>query len=120
LTGAGQLERVHGGAVIPSGVVNIVYQQRRRLNARGKTAIAKACAKFIPNGAFIFFLNIETSTEAVAQQLLDHENLLVVTNNLNTANILAANASCKIILTAGVLRRSDGARRLCWFDFSGQ
>jgi DeoR family glycerol-3-phosphate regulon repressor len=49
------LERVHGGAVIPSGVVNIVYQQRRRLNARGKTAIAKACAKFIPNGAFIFF-----------------------------------------------------------------
>ena len=44
----------------------------------------------------------------MAQQLLDHENLLVVTNNLNTANILAANASCKIILTAGVLRRSDG------------
>lgn len=107
LTGAGQLERVHGGAVIPSGVVNIVYQQRRRLNARGKTAIAKACAKFIPNGASIF-LNIGTSTEAVAQQLLDHENLMVVTNNLNTANILAANTSCKIILTAGVLRRSDG------------
>ena len=107
LTRAGQLERVHGGAVIPSGVVNIVYQQRRRLNARGKNAIAKACAKLIPNGASVF-LNIGTSTEAVAQQLLDHENLLVVTNNLNVANILAANASCEIILTAGVLRRSDG------------
>lgn len=107
LTGAGQLERVHGGAVIPSGVVNIVYQQRRRLNASGKTAMAKACAKFIPNGASIF-LNIGTSTEAVARQLLYHENLMVVTNNLNIANILAANASCKIILTAGVLRRSDG------------
>jgi len=44
----------------------------------------------------------------VAQELLDHENLLVVTNNLNIANILAANKSCEIILAGGVLRRSDG------------
>ena len=70
LTGAGQLERVHGGAVIPSGVVNIVYQQRRRLNARGKTAIAKACAKFIPNGASIF-LNIEPFLPSVKYTLIN-------------------------------------------------
>ena len=107
LTDSGQLERVHGGAVVPSGVVNIVYEERRRLNASGKHAIAETCAQAIPNGASVF-MNIGTSTEAVAQSLLDHENLLVVTNNLNIANILIANTSCEIILTAGILRRIDG------------
>ncbi len=102
-----RLERVHGGAVVPSGVVNIVYQERRRLNESGKKAIAEICANAIPDGASVF-MNIGTSTEAVAREMLDHENLLVVTNNLNIANILAANQSCQIILAGGVLRRTDG------------
>lgn len=107
LADSGRLDRVHGGAVIPSGVVNIVYDERRRLNEKGKKAIAMACAKAIPEGASVF-MNIGTSTEAVARELLGHENLLVVTNNMNIANILATNRSCEIILTGGVLRRSDG------------
>ncbi len=107
LAETGRLERVHGGAVIPSGVVNIVYNERRRLNEDGKRAIAAACAASIPDGASVF-MNIGTTTEAVARELLDHENLLVVTNNLNIANTLAANHSCEIILTGGVLRRADG------------
>lgn len=107
LAQSGRLERVHGGAVIPSGVVNIVYEERRRLNEGGKKSIALACARAIPDGASVF-MNIGTSTEAVARELLDHENLLVVTNNLNIANILAQNHSCEIILAGGVLRRADG------------
>ena len=107
LTDSGAWERVYGGAVVPSGVVNIVYEERRRLNASGKHAIAKTCAQAIPNSASVF-MNIGTSTEAVAQSLLNHKNLLVVTNNLNIANILKANTSCEIILTAGILRRIDG------------
>lgn len=107
LAQGGRLERVHGGAVVPSGVMNIVYDERRRMNEEGKKAIAVACAASIPNGATVF-MNIGTSTEAVAQKLLDHENLLVVTNNMNIANTLAANLSCEIILTGGVLRRADG------------
>jgi DeoR family glycerol-3-phosphate regulon repressor len=103
----GLLERVHRGAVIPSGVMNIVYRERRRLNEKGKKAIAVACAASIPDGASVF-MNIGTSTEAVAHELLDHDNLLVVTNNMNIANTLSANQSCEIILTGGILRRSDG------------
>ncbi|WP_417270048.1 DeoR/GlpR family DNA-binding transcription regulator [Celeribacter sp.] len=103
----GRLERVHGGAVLPSGVINIVYEERRRLNEAGKKSIGKACAAQIPNGASVF-MNIGTTTEAVARALLDHENLLVVTNNINIANILAANKSCEIIVAGGVLRRTDG------------
>ncbi|MEH6833106.1 MULTISPECIES: DeoR/GlpR family DNA-binding transcription regulator [Falsihalocynthiibacter] len=107
LADRGRLQRVHGGAVVSSGVVNIQYEERRRLNDTGKKAIAVKCAEAIPNGASVF-MNIGTSTEAVARELLDHENLLVVTNNINIANILAANHSCEIILAGGVLRRADG------------
>ncbi|KIN73545.1 DeoR/GlpR family DNA-binding transcription regulator [Sulfitobacter guttiformis] len=107
LAESGRLERVHGGAVVPSGVVNILYEERRRLNDVGKKAIAVECARTIPDGASVF-MNIGTTTEAVAHELLDHENLLVVTNNLNIANILAINHSCEIILAGGVLRRADG------------
>ena len=107
LTEIGKLERVHGGAVIPSGVVNIEYEQRRLLNKSGKRNIAAECASRIPNGASVF-INIGTTTEAVARELLNHDNLLVVTNNLNIANILSANKNCEIILAGGILRRLDG------------
>lgn len=107
LSERGRLDRVHGGAVVPSGVINIEYEERGCLNDTGKKAIAEACARAIPNGASVF-KNIGTMTEAVARELLDHENLLVVTNNLNIANILAPNHNCEIMLAGGVLRRSDG------------
>lgn len=107
LTKDGQVSRVHGGAILASGVVNIVYEERRRLNETGKQAIALACAAAIPDGASVF-MNIGTTTEAVARALIDHKNLLVVTNNINIANSLAANPTAQIILTGGTLRRSDG------------
>ncbi|MEX5728209.1 DeoR family glycerol-3-phosphate regulon repressor [Rhodovulum iodosum] len=107
LAEAGRLERVHGGAILPSGTTNIGYQERRALNADAKAAIARACAARVPGDASLF-LNIGTSTEAVARELLHHRNLMVVTNNMNVANILVANRDCEIIVTGGQLRRTDG------------
>ncbi|WP_425046471.1 DeoR/GlpR family DNA-binding transcription regulator [Primorskyibacter sp. S87] len=107
LADAGHLDRVHGGAVLRSGVVNIGYQDRRALNEDAKIRIAQACASDIPDGSSVF-LNIGTSTEAVAQALGQHKGLMVVTNNINVANILAPNEDCQIVLAGGVLRRSDG------------
>lgn len=107
LAETGQLERVHGGAIVASGTVNIAYSQRRGLNAEAKAAIAAKCAAHIPSDCSVF-LNIGTTTETVAKALLDHTNLMVVTNNINVASILAANKSCEIVLAGGVLRRSDG------------
>ena len=101
------LDRIHGGAVLPSGVTNIGYEDRRRLNADAKEAIARACATEIPNGASLF-LNIGTTTEAVARALQGHSGLMVVTNNMNAAQILAGNPSCEVVLTGGALRRADG------------
>ncbi|MDR9394483.1 MAG: DeoR/GlpR family DNA-binding transcription regulator [Roseovarius sp.] len=106
LANAGKLERVHGGAILPSGVSNILYEERRRLNEEAKTAIARACAAAIPDEASLF-LDIGTTTEAVARELLDHHNLMVVTNNLNVAQTLLANKTCQIVVAGGTLRRAD-------------
>lgn len=107
LAEAGRLERVHGGAVLPSGTVNIGYEDRRALNADAKTRIARTVAAMLPDGASIF-LNIGTTTEAVAQALLGHRGLLVVTNNLNVAQTLTANRDCEVVMTGGGLRAADG------------
>jgi DeoR family glycerol-3-phosphate regulon repressor len=107
LAESGQLKRVHGGAILPSGVANIGYDERRDLNRGAKARIAKRCAADISDNASVF-LNIGTSTEAVAHELLSHRNLMVVTNNLNIAHILAANPDCEVIVAGGTLRRSDG------------
>jgi DeoR family glycerol-3-phosphate regulon repressor len=106
LANAGKLERVHGGAILPSGVSNILYEERRRLNEPAKQAIARACAAAIPDDASLF-LDIGTTTEAVARELMDHRNLMVVTNNMNVAQILLANTDCEIVVAGGALRRSD-------------
>src|SRR5687768_7212607 len=62
LAEAGRLERVHGGAVLPSGTTNIAYEERRRLNGEAKAAMGRACARLIPPGSSLF-LAIGTSTE---------------------------------------------------------
>ena len=107
LADAGKLDRVHGGAVMRTGVVNIGYEERRNLNSGAKAAIARRCARDIADNTSLF-INIGTTTEAVARELLGHRNLTVVTNNINVANILVANEGCDVIVAGGVVRRSDG------------
>jgi DeoR family transcriptional regulator, glycerol-3-phosphate regulon repressor len=107
LAEAGALARVHGGAVLPSGTTNIGYDDRRVLNEAAKRAMAEVCAGLIPDRASLF-LNIGTTTEAVARALGQHRDLLVVTNNMNVAAILTPHPSCELILAGGHLRRSDG------------
>ena len=107
LSERGLLTRVHGGAVLPSGTRNFGYEDRRDLHSDAKERIGRAMAARIPNGASVF-LDIGTTVEATARALMQHSDLLVVTNNLNVATILAANADIDVLLTGGILRRSDG------------
>ena len=107
LAEAGRLERVHGGAVLPSRTVNIAYAERRRLSADGKAAMARACARRIPEDCAVF-LSIGTSTEALAAALVHHRNMMIVTNNMNVAEILSYKDDCDVIVTGGTLRQADG------------
>src|SRR5207237_2555443 len=74
------LTRVHGGAIIASGVENLSYEARRFVAAEEKRAIGRAAAELISNGSSLF-INIGTTTEEVASALTTHEDLLVITNN---------------------------------------
>jgi DeoR family glycerol-3-phosphate regulon repressor len=103
----GLLTRFHGGVRAPrSTVENIAHQQREHLNTAGKTRIASAVAAAVPNDCSLI-LNIGTTTECIARALLNHCGLRVITNNLNVANILSANANCEVIVVGGVVRGRD-------------
>ncbi|SET07631.1 DeoR/GlpR family DNA-binding transcription regulator [Oceanicella actignis] len=100
------LMRTHGGAVVASGVANIGYDQRRVHMQAEKEALAALCAADIPDGCSLF-INIGTTTEAVARALLKHRELMAITNNMNVAMTLARNPDCEVVVAGGVLRRSD-------------
>jgi DeoR family glycerol-3-phosphate regulon repressor len=101
------LARVHGGAIISSGVENVEYDARRMIAADEKAAIGRAAADMIPDNSSLF-INIGTTTEAVARSLLQHKGLLVVTNNINVANEMRPYPEIEVAIAGGTVRRSDG------------
>lgn len=102
------MSRVHGGAIVSSGVENVAYEARRFIAQSEKRAIGEAAARLIPSNASLF-INIGTTTEEVARALGDHEGLLVITNNLNVATLLYRHPRMEVIMAGGPVRRSDGA-----------
>jgi DeoR family transcriptional regulator, glycerol-3-phosphate regulon repressor len=101
------LTRIHGGALFPSGIENVEYEERRAVAAAEKEAIGRAAAKLIPDRASLF-INIGTTTEAVGKALLGHSGLLVITNNINVANRLRVFQNFEVIIAGGAVRGSDG------------
>ena len=107
LAEAGLLTRFHGGVRVPGSTTeNIAYRQREQLNDQAKRCIARAVALAVPNGCSLI-LNIGTTTEAIARELLGHRGLRVITNNLNVAAILSDNPHCEVIIAGGVVRSRD-------------
>ncbi|MCP8885123.1 DeoR/GlpR family DNA-binding transcription regulator [Devosia sp. XJ19-1] len=103
----GALKRTHGGAMHPSGVENVEYEARRQIAPIEKRAIGRAAAALIPDHASLF-INIGTTTEAVAQALTEHRGLMVITNNINVANHLRIVPTMEVVIAGGVVRPSDG------------
>ena len=107
LSSAGLLARFHGGVRVPTSTIeNIAYRQRQQLNAAAKQRIARSVAGAVPNECSLF-INIGTTTEAIARELLRHQGLRVITNNLNVAAILSDNPACEVIVAGGVVRPRD-------------
>jgi DeoR family glycerol-3-phosphate regulon repressor len=101
------LTRIHGGAMVSSGVENMAYESRRQLAEQEKRRIGARAAELIPNNSSLY-VNIGTTTEEVARHLVRHEGLLVITNNIHVANILMPLPKIDVIIAGGVVRRSDG------------
>lgn len=104
----GILRRYHGGASLPTNTRNIDYSARCELMREEKERIGRLVADHIPDGASLF-LNIGTTTEAVARALTGHRGLRIVTNNLNVAMLLSQGQDFEITVAGGRLRRHDMA-----------
>ncbi|WP_085809191.1 DeoR/GlpR family DNA-binding transcription regulator [Sphingomonas sp. TZW2008] len=102
------LSRVHGGAVVTSGVGNLRYAERRLVAAETKDAIGAAAAALVPDGSSLF-LTIGSTTEAIARHLTGHRELMVITNNLNVVEILADCPGIEVIAAGGRVRPGDRA-----------
>ncbi len=116
----GLMRRYHGGVGLALSTANVDYSSRQVLNQEEKIRIARMVAQEIPNNASLF-INIGTTTEAVARALVsDHKNLRVITNNLNVAAMLCENESFEVIVAGGVVRRDRGVIGESTIDFIRQ
>lgn len=101
------LQRIHGGAIVGSGIENVSYEARHMLAPSAKKAIGISAAELIPDNSSLL-LNIGTTTEQVAHSLSQHRGLLVITNNINAIDIMKHFPNIELIIAGGQVRRSDG------------
>jgi ribose transport system substrate-binding protein len=111
LAAEGLLQRVRGGAALPSYGANPdfysdAFQHRLQLNVEGKSVIGRWAAELVEDGDSILF-DASTSAYMLAGYLQDRKNLTVVTNGVETARRLARNPTNSVLLLGGLLR-SDG------------
>ncbi len=104
---SGQLARVHGGAVPPTTAAPAVppepaYSERTGLNLAQKREIARLAAALIQPGQACF-LDAGSTTLALAEELARREGLIVVTNSLHAATVLARSGAHEVRLLGGQL-----------------
>ena len=104
----GWLQRYHGGAGPSSSTENVAYFDRRIICLKEKQRIGSMAAEHISEKASLF-INIGTTTEEVAKALCEHQQLRVITNNLNVAAILSKNENFEIMVSGGKIRNRDFA-----------
>ena len=120
LADQGLLRRTHGGAAsVGSSIQNTAYAMRAGLMRDEKQRIAEAIAAQIPDHASLF-INIGTTTEAIARALLNHSGLKIITNNLHVAALLSAKADFEVLLAGGTVRSDGGVVGQAAVDFIRQ
>jgi DeoR family transcriptional regulator, glycerol-3-phosphate regulon repressor len=106
LADANLLRRYHGGASLPTSAENVAYDTRQQMGRDEKRRIAELVATHIPDQASLF-INLGTTTEAVAHALDRHRGLRVITNNLNVANVMTDYPEAEVLVTGGIVRPWD-------------
>jgi DeoR family transcriptional regulator of aga operon len=99
------LKRVRGGAVGASGADEGAFEMRLRHRSAEKLAIARAAAAIVHDGEAIA-LDCSTTCYFLAQELRGRRGLVVLTNGLRAAELLAE-AGATVVLPGGTLRRSS-------------
>lgn len=100
----GLIERCHGGAVVQS---EISYSAKRETNREIKEKIADVCAEMVRPGMQIY-LDAGTTTWEIARRIRSTDNLLVLTNDVEIAEILL-DSSVKIFMLGGQIQNETGS-----------
>ncbi|MCP5097997.1 MAG: substrate-binding domain-containing protein [Chloroflexi bacterium] len=106
LAAKNQIRRVHGGAALLEETIpnrHQAFAARADVNREAKEQIGQWAASLIQNGDAIV-LDASSTVYHLATHLQDHQNLTVVTNGLQTAQLLAQNLSNTVILAANIVR----------------
>ncbi len=108
LEAAGQLRRIHGGAVLfrPDQEQPIVV--RSRVKSREKARLAAVAREMVEDGMSIF-IDTGSTPMALARTLMDARRLTVMTNSLDMAAMLAQAPGLKVKTTPGWVRANDNA-----------
>jgi len=103
----GVIQRAHGGAVIaePAAPEPPIIQ-RMAENTEEKRRIGRAAAELIRDAETVF-LGSGTTTLEVARNLVEKDNLTLITNALNIANLFAGRPNITVIVVGGLLRPSE-------------
>lgn len=101
------LRRVRGGAIPKNGrAIYPISNNRAQVHASEKKRIAQWAAELVNDGEVIF-LDAGTTVLHMAPFLQDRRAITVLTNQLETAQILARDPSKTVILVGGVVK-TDG------------
>lgn len=102
----GLVRRVRGGAVAVNGGAirtKTDFEARANRYKRAKELMGRWAARMVQDGDAIV-LDASSTVYYVAKNLLDRQNLTVVTNGLETAVLLAQNSTNRVILAADQVR----------------
>jgi len=109
LEDAGQLTRVHGGAVLSNAkqLPYAAFSIRHQDHAQEKNAIGQQAAQLVQDGDSVL-LDASSTAYYLALNLKERSGLRVVTNGIEVARLLAQNPTNTVILIGGVVRQ-DGS-----------
>jgi DeoR/GlpR family transcriptional regulator of sugar metabolism len=100
----GELQRVHGGAVVTEGTTDEpLFDDKTAIAAHEKEGIAAAARRLVPPHGTLY-LDGGSTVLALARLLTGLTQLTVVTNSLRVAHLLSAGGP-HLILIGGALRR---------------
>lgn len=102
----GLLRRRYGGVSLPTSASNSPIGGYQVRNLQGKQQIAARVAADIPENATVS-LGVGSSIELVAQALIHHQSLRILTNNLSVASALSGNSGIEVIVSGGQYRHND-------------
>jgi DeoR/GlpR family transcriptional regulator of sugar metabolism len=100
------ITRVRGGGTVPpsqNALINSGFSMRLNINDDTKRAIGREAAKLVQNGDAIL-LDASTTVFHMAQFLVKHNYLRVITNGIEVARLLAQNPTNTVMVVGGMLK----------------